>query len=835
MITELILPFSLVLPGFWILQLTKIKVDNIIERVLFSYIISLAIMFSLLYSGAILFYFNVTSFIYLIILIISFLYLFASFIYKNSHNSLHKVSIFKSSLEKVIIAISAVVLLLIYVIFLQEKAILDSDVVQYYLPIAREIARENGFTYRTGYDYNIILKPIGASVLYAWTYTVCGSILSEDFRLMPLIPLLMLIILNYIIVTSATKSEKIGVLSTALFLILPFHDRFLLYSSFYPDVFYYPLIFGVIYLFIKYSYSDNNTLLFWIGMSLGCAALLKAQAIYFFITSILIFLILELGIFKKISVILCAIGPFLISIPYILANIIQREGIRIYIPTFTETQIILLSFLSIFCIVCYYLIMFRNAGKTKAGKPLFKDVVRKIFSLLLPFVLLSSLWYIVNLFKFGTLLYTSSINLPNYDWALKVLQSLETAQLSANLWDYIMFFIFMFVDPALIGYIMLIPLLIGLAASLISKNKLEGFSILFLFEIIASSIIFSEVIVTCSEAYNPRDILPLAPLLTSLIAIGIEFTPSIYRKKMCAWNNEAKNMFTSFLLIVYLGFLAYIHSVYVYFISVSYHNKSKIVALMSTLGKIVDLNLMQTSFQLPSSERAFFVGSNFQKILSLSVLVGIPVIILISCRYFVPSRHGFSAKHRYALAISLKVASKKIVLKLPLLTSLKLIEAVLILFLILSTIIIPRMEILTIQGRLQELRENQLKNYYGSLYELFSSTTKFEGGILTFEAPMGLPYYMPNNKIVDLMYPANLALFKDCLLLNDSYEMVKKLKQLGIHYILINPSSTRLKSLDASLNFSLSNVVQNPKLVLLSKSFGSWKLYILVPYNISKD
>jgi len=828
MITELILPFSLILPGLWILQLTKIKVDNIIERLSFSYILSLAIMFSLLYLGAISFYFNVASFIYLIILIASFLHLSASFVYKNSQKSFHKVSIPKPSLEKVILIISTVGLLSIYTIFLQKKAILDSDVVQYYLPMAREIVRENGFTYSTGYDYNIILKPIGVSVLYAWTYVVSGSMLSEDFRLMPLISLLMLIILNYAIVASSTKSEKIGALSTALFLVLPFHDRFLLYNSFYPDIFYYPLIFSVVYFFIKYSYSKHSVLLFWIGTSLGCAALLKAQTIYFFITSLLIFLILELRAFKKFSMALCAVGPFLIPIPDILSNTIQREGIRIFIPTFTETQLILLFFLSIFCIVCYYVTLFQNVRRTKVDKSLFKELIREIFLLLLPFILLSSFWYIVNLFKFGTLLYTSSINLPNYDWALKILQSLEAVQPPMSPWYYIMLFMFMFMDPAVMGYVMLIPLSIGLAFLLISKNKLESFSILFLFEIIASSIIFSAVIVTRSEAYNPRDILPLSPLLTSLVAVGIGFTTSTYRER----NNKAKGMFTSFLLIIYFGFLAYIHSVYVYYIS--YYNMTTIVTLMSTLGKTVGLNLMQTSFELSYDERVLFVGKNFQKIFSLSVLAGIPVIILLGCRFFVSFCHKFMVKHRYAITIKFELTSKKMALKLPLLTCSRLMETGLILFLMLSTILIPRIEILVIQGGPQGLRENQLKNNYGNLYGLFSSIIELEGGILTFEAPMGLPYYIPNSKIVDLKYPANLALLKDCLLSNDSYKMVEKLKQLGINHILINPSSARLKSLDASLNFSISSVTRNPELALLSKSFGSWKLYTLGPYNVEK-
>ena len=148
--------------------------------------------------------------------------------------------------------ISAIGLLSIYLVFLESRAILDSDVVHYYLPIARELVKANEFTYNSGYDYNILLKPIGVSILYAWTYTVSGSILTEPFRLMPLTPIFMLIILNYAITSSATKSKIVSIISTAIFLILPFHDRFLLYSAFYPDIFYYPLIFAAIYFLLEY-------------------------------------------------------------------------------------------------------------------------------------------------------------------------------------------------------------------------------------------------------------------------------------------------------------------------------------------------------------------------------------------------------------------------------------------------------------------------------------------------------------------------------------------------------------------------------------------------------
>jgi hypothetical protein len=824
MIAELILSLSLILPGLWILEIMKIRLDSMIEQITLSYIFSLVVMFGLLYLGALSYSFNVTSFIYLILVIVSFLYLILSFIYRKLYISfrqfVHTSSII--SIEKFILIISTATMHSFYVIYLYEKAILDSDVVQYYLPIAREIVRQNGFPYFTGYDYNIFLKPIGGSVIYAWTYVVSGSMLTEYFRLMPLVPLLILTILNYAIATSASNSEKIGLLSTLLYLVLPFHDRFLLYNSFYPDIFYYPLIFSVIYFFIKYSYSRRSELLIWIGMSLGCAALLKAQTVYFVITILVMFFILQLKTFKKLSMMFCAIAPFLILIPDFLASSVQRGGIRISVPLLTETQLLL--FLSFLCIISYYVTLFRIRENTKVGKPSLKEVIKESMLLFLPFILLTSLWYVANLFRFGTLLYTSSINLPNYDWALKILQNLSSVKPLSSPWHYILIYMFMFIDPAVMGYAMLIPLLIGMASMLISKNKFESFNLLFLFEIISSSIIFSAVIITQSVVYNPRDIFPLTPLLTSSVATGIAFASLNYRAR----SNKTAEIFMPLLLIIYFGFLAYIHSVLVYYTSNNYSYSSVTVTLLSFLVNMVGLNLRQTSFQLSYYERIVFLSENFNKIILLSVITGLPVIILLGYRLIILRVRALRFK------FNIRIASEKILFKPHLLIDTRLIRYGLILILLLSTLLIPRIELIIAYGGLSELRKNQLKNSYGSLYMLLESSIDFRGGILTFEGPDGLPYYMPNSKVIDLRYPANLAFLKDCLLSGDSYEIIIKLKSLGINHILINPSNMRFKTLDESLNFSISSLIGNPELVLLSKSFGNWKLYTLGPYEVDK-
>jgi len=825
MVTDFILPLSLILPGLWMLQITKVKVQSNVERLSLSYILSLTVMFGLLYIGGIIKAFNIASFIFLAIVVISSVHLFTLFIMKILRSPRpFVISLFsKISTERLIVAISAIGLLSVYVILLHSRAILDSDVVQYYLPIAREIVKGNGFTYNTGYDYNVHLKPVAVSVLYAWTFVINNSTLSEAFRLMPLTPIFMLILLNYAIAVSATKSEKIGIISTALFLVFPFHDRFLRYSAFYPDTFYYPLIFAVTYFLIEYFHSKRSALLFWAGVSLGSASLLKAQTIYFLIAFLLVFVVLKLRCFKKLSAALCIATPFYILIPSILADSIQREGIRLSAPAFTGTQLGLLLFLSTLSGVCYCITMLRNVREIRIAKPTIMGIIKRIILFLLPFVVLSSLWYMNNLFKFGTLIYTSSIDLPNYDWALETLKSLETAQPLANIWHYIVYFMFMFVDPAVMGYIMLVPLLIGLLFVL--RKKLESFDVLLIFEAIATSIILSIVVLSLSSgmaAYNPRDILPMAPFLATLSAIGITSATSRCHK------SENVGIFASLLLVTYFGFLSYIHSVCVWYTS-SYY-VTTIGNFMSILGNSLGLSLRQTSFQLPYGDRVVFVSENILRVVSLSLLAGIPIIALLIYKLYK------LLTKRYTLIIRFGTVSKKVALKPPSIIcsprQRTFIKTALALSLILSVILIPRLEMLTAQGGLQELKENQLKMKYKSIYELFASPVDFEGGILTFRAPMGLPYYLPDIKIIDLAFPANLAFLKDCFQSAAPYETVLKLKQQGIRHLLINPSVTR--QIDPSLNFTISKIIRNPELAILSRTFGSWQLYTLGPYNVKR-
>jgi len=151
----------------------------------------------------------------------------------------------------------------------------------------------------------------------------------------------------------------------------------------------------------------------------------------------------------------------------------------------------------------------------------------------------------------------------------------------------------------------------------------------------------------------------------------------------------------------------------------------------------------------------------------------------------------------------------------------------------LSVIVVPRVEMMIVQGGPLSIQESQLRRNYGEFYEFFANPSEFDGGILTYKAPMGLPYYLPDVNIIDLTHPANLAFLKDCFQSNTPYEAVLMLREQNIGYVLIHPSITQ--NLDASLNFTLSKIIQNPEYASLSRTFGSWKLYNLGPNSVEKN
>lgn len=833
MLMELFFSVSFVLPGLSILMLTKARVSNVVERLALSYTLSLAIIFGLLYLGGITNAFGIASLLLLATQCASLIYLCTLFIMKiwSVRHQLKSTILSNYSPNRLIMVITLLFLLIVYMFVLPFRAILDSDVVHYYLPMAREIVVSNGFTYGTGYNYLILLKPIGAAVLYAWTYNVTGSCLTESFRLMPLVPIFIMAIMNYAIAYQATRSKAVSLVAAVVFLVFPFHDRLILYGAFYPDIFYYPLVFTAIYLLLRYSKTKRDTFLFWIGLTLGVAGLLKAQTIYL---ALAFFIVLFLsGVkHKKIAFALCCCTPFLILVPNFLAESFQREGLVLSLPNLTSIQLGLFLFLTVLAGTAF-LLSIRSTNSTRHHSGLkITALVKKTAVLIIPFVLYSSLWYVNNLFRFGSLLYTSSANLPNYDWALDILESIPATSTTATLPEYLGYFLFMLFDPGVAGYVWLVPISIGFLYLVKARKKMFNAFLLcvsLIFVLIQAQVAYG-IPVGGVSTYNPRDLVLFVPFLTVLISFGLVSLLSSIR------NNEGgmKGLVIPLVFVVYYGLLSYTHSVLLWFLS--QFSSSLIGSVAFFLVSGFGLTLAQTSFQLYAADRVSFVANHLGQMLAFSLVISAPFILLSFSRRFASTKWmrqvktGLRAKPAgFAQKIGIGSISQRKKTYAKAIVGLSLISLV---------ILIPRADMVGLKfpstgSGFQGVTETQLEIYYGALYGLIANRGEdLTGGLLTYKAPQGLPYYLPGKLVVDLGVAANLAALKSCLSQSDFNDTVAELRQRGIDYMLFN--IPYMQEIDDTLNNTLSLIIQNPELAVQSESFGPWKLFTLGPFTINR-
>lgn len=816
MVLILLFPIALVAPGLWLLKVGRIPVRNNAEKLAFSYVLSLSFMFVVLYVGAIAMAFHIASIILLLVVALSSVWLLVSALISRWPTGLTLSRLRVAKLEDQATIIGVIGLLLVFSVVLLLRVILDSDVLQFYLPIAREISRANGLTYETGYDYNILLKPIGVSILYAWTYAVSGDIQSEAFRLMPLVPILVLILLNYAIAREVTNSHRLGMMSAAVFLVMPFQDRLLLYTAFYPDTFYYPLVLTALYCLIRYIKVPQESTLVLVGIALGAAGLLKAQFVYVIIAVFLVVLTVKMQK-RVLAAVLCSLTPFLILLPNLLAKSIQREGFVFSLDVLTISQLAFFVFLALLSGGSCYLLTRSHEQECDSKGGGLLSAARKIILLSAPVAALSSLWYINNLLRFGSLIYTSSANLPNYEWALEILEPIIIPpSASVDYLNFFSFFWFMFIDPAVLGFVWLVPLLVGFYFML--RKRSREYNALLLITVIMAVVIFAQVIYmspeTAASTYNPRDIFLLAPLLSITAAFGITtFVSSLLK-------GSRFDRFTSsavILFVAYFGFVSYVHSVVVWF-AYSVLPAPVWIRILSDLISLFGLSIRDTSFQLPLANRVTFAGNNIGLILAFSVFVAAPLLILLVLRG-VPELNNSS----YGTWRSLHKRYRRFT---------SLLSRGIVVLAILSVIVIPR-GYAFLQAGESGVTSYPLQAMYGGLNELIVGQDDIlEGDLLTFRIPDGLPYYMPRRQLIDLRWPANLAFLKDALLSGSSREAVMNLKQIGIRHFLFQPAT--VEQLDASLNFTISSIIMNPELAIISRTFGSWNLYALGPHDVEK-
>ncbi len=271
-------------------------------------------------------------------------------------------------------------------LFLLLKPIVDADVINYYLPFARTFFIENKipmFNFKGSTP--VFFPPIGISALFAYAYSVAGSIFSEAFRLMPLPFILGTVGMVYLLAREFF-SRREAQLTTVIFLFLPFWDEWGMAGIFYPDIIFLFLAAVIFYLFLIIFAKGRGS---WFlgamaGMAIGSAMLFKFQAMFFY------YFLFILGLSslpfwrKKINIILVllAVTPFFIDKSKIGVGYLRQ-------PSFLAAFVLLVFlFLTIF--------IFLRREQVKGWRNL--KLVVFIFLTSLP---LTSIWFIRNYFVFG--------------------------------------------------------------------------------------------------------------------------------------------------------------------------------------------------------------------------------------------------------------------------------------------------------------------------------------------------------------------------------------------------------------------------------------------------
>lgn len=274
-------------------------------------------------------------------------------------------------------------------LFLLLKPIVDADVINFYLPIARTIFLEDKIPPHSFYNtMPIFFPPPGISTLYAFSYSVVNSLFSESFRLIPLPFILGTVGVLYLIARKFFD-KKIAQFATVIFLFLPFWDEFGMAGIFYPDIMFLFLSAVVFYLFLKIfekNYSKNSY--FWgtiLGIILGSIALFKFQglALYYFL---FLFGLRSLTVLhQKIKYVLpiLAISPFLIDV--------SKFGIGYFrYPS---------PFIKFFLMPIFLIFLFLFFGAKKRFKN-FQELKLSLYIFLvsLPF---GAIWFVRNFLVFG--------------------------------------------------------------------------------------------------------------------------------------------------------------------------------------------------------------------------------------------------------------------------------------------------------------------------------------------------------------------------------------------------------------------------------------------------
>jgi hypothetical protein len=672
------------------------------------------------------------------------------------------------------------------VYYILIRAVTDWDATTGYLVYAKSISI-NDTVQLTAFDFSRFTKPMGISFIYAWTYSLSSSISFENFRLIPL-AFIAVTLLSVFLVAKEFCSNTVAKLSVIVFMVLPLQDTLLYYAIYYPDVAFYALI--LIVFFFLYKYLNTLELKFLLvgGISLGLSFILKAQTILFLPAVFFIFLPLIRTKYLRIfcSLLISISFLFLLSFitPFPLSNLLYQNSI-----------IFLCFVILASCIVSLFIETFQ---KKVVHPPIkFKSLIIGAV-VFLGSTSIALLWYLRNFVEMGTLIWLSSINEPNLQWAISTLSTLTPKVAPQSFLLLVFVALALLVHPVL-GSAWIIPKVVGFFKA--KKDYkiyligvwILGFSIAYIMYAFA-------VLVNSPFTLNPREIIPLAPFFSIFSAIGIY---ALSERLTGTWKNTVALCF-----LLLLGFFSLLQS-----LILLYYPISSFSDFFKNLSKLSLSTWPVLAHGAPDSALSWLLFG-----LVIGSLLLLPILIKSVISHLPTFKTFFHNKIH--LEINRSEHSKNVFIFLLIASAFS------------ALLLVPYIQLTYSYGggNVLAFGSNQEKALYDGLYTdiltYLRDNCKANDVVLTIgTGSTGLQYKLDSVRLIDLTFPDNLASLKSLIDSNDTVSVINILENLKARYFLFSISSSQPFVSWLFANSHLLQTILNPNVATLVLSSGGWLLF----------
>ena len=328
LVVEIMTPFILCFLAFPLLErFSWFRKFGWAEKLLASLVASLTIiLFPLYFVGVVIgnFFVEASRFLFvagLVLIVAKLIHIFVKLVYAHEFKvRIKRLLTVEMSLINFALIVSIVFFVANYTFFLLIKAIIDWDVASLYLPFARSIFMQNSIPL-TSQGLNNIGQQ-GISVLYSFVYSNSSSLVTENFRLMPLAFILMIFVLVFSI-AKLFLNGSVAKLAVIVCCFLPIFDSSLSWFSFYPDLAFAALAVALFYFLFRYIKTGATVFGALAGLAFGLSSFMKPMSFWLF--PVIIFAVLPLVKKRSIRLIITFLTPFAILLGALPLSFIGGE------------------------------------------------------------------------------------------------------------------------------------------------------------------------------------------------------------------------------------------------------------------------------------------------------------------------------------------------------------------------------------------------------------------------------------------------------------------------------------------------------------------------------